>query len=256
MFEKVLTMSAGSEKCKLFIVIAEQLSASTELIKEIINIISHKIDNININEKNEYLNQLNKIYIHKLLADENKTENDLRNIFQKVLTISKEYGRHERLIDIAKQSNVSLELIQEIKTIISREIYHINKRDEYLNKLNICYINKIATQLLNKLQDRTLSEEKLKEITEIALTTEISCEKYKRSEYNILVAVVKHPNSTISLAEKIREHISNDKTIHKDIQMLSLSRMDKILKTKELERCGGEFKNLSASKNNKSNGRQ
>lgn len=146
--------------------------------------------------------------------------------------------KKDLLIKIATYTNVSLELKQEVVNFIVKDI---DKKSKHWNTVNEICINIKLNQLLKKLKDRTLTEDELRKITKEVLTTEIHCKENKKNVYKILFVVVKHQNSSTSLAMEIRECISNDKTIHKDLQMRNLMRIDRAI----LEKKGNNIQNAS-----------
>ena len=137
------------------------------------------------------------------LDNENLTEKDLRNINEKALTMRDEYTRCETLITITEHPKVSLELIQEIKEHISTKVKDGYIKKTYLNKVEQASIVK---HLYIELDNKTLTEDKLREIVEKATSTI----KNEYTKSKILISIAEHRRASLKLVQKIKEYISNE----------------------------------------------
>ena len=192
--------------CRVLVTITEYPQASIELIQEIKDYIFTTIKDNEIKERYrkemEETSIVRQLYIK--LNNETLKEDELREIIKMTLTIENDYKTGEILIDIARRSETSQELTQEIKEHISSKIKDEDIRTKRLKSIDKILEDKsIAYKIGEKLKDKTLTEDKLREIIETALTIETNSEKYKS-----LVSIAEHPQASQNLiVQEIKEYV-------------------------------------------------
>ena len=137
------------------------------------------------------------------IIDENLTENNLRDMFKKVSAMPVNTRTCELVVNIAEHSNASLSLIQKATYYIKSNIknnYYL--KNHYLYKLRRA---SIINQFYIKLKNKTLTEDKLRKIAE----DEILIIGNNYTEVKILIFIAKHLQTSLELAQEIREKIIN-----------------------------------------------
>ena len=238
--EEALEINDDFMTCRILVTITEYPQASIELIQEIKDHIFAIIKDNKIRETYREEMEETSIVRQLYIKLNNKTlkENELRKMIEMTLTIKNDYKKGEILIDIARRSETSLELTQEIKEHISSKIKDEDIRTKRLELIDKILEDKSITYKIGeKLKDKTLTEDKLREIIETTLTIETNSEKYKS-----LVSVAEHPQASQNLiVQEIKEYVAkiNDgyylnSYIDKTMEIWLNRLKDKTLTEKEL----------------------
>lgn len=242
-------------RSKILISIAKHRQTSSKLVKEIKKYISNEIKYEKT--KIEYSKIINKILTDKLnaykirkqLKDKALTEVKLEKIAKTASTIETDCEKYKTLVAVAEHPRASLGLIQNIKEYVSKidDKYYLNS-----------YTDKMINILLDKLKDKTLTENKLREIAQVSLKV-VDNNKTKQDTFlkNVFITLAEHPQTSLKLLLEIEYaagYYCSENSRKKVCEKINAKRSE--IKTQQLKQCEDELGNLPTSKNSKLNNGQ